>query len=337
VASFSDGTHYVNRLLINTDNTFNSDFTDPSHPLTQVWNFADATNLTHVPPFDNRLKPLIAQTVQVITYYDPTKDTSSKPHQIRFRLPPPSWTSYPQTPPLEVPPLPDKSDTHHLVRDFMFLHAARHRRFSSTGGPPSIKPSSPFQVHSIDLPDPISDPEGGDYPVGALVSHGTGSKSTTDKMLVDATTVSDNGTLGFSNAKVNITLKLYELLDGHGDVAKVAPNWFGVAIPVGVTDFSKPIIYFHPTPGQNAYNDDDYPLKTTGPKTYSGRDWRELFAYLDRLGNQLAGAVQAGAIPNQIVIMPFMTSNLANDANLGIFRANWLAIVTDILRDISTM
>jgi len=309
----------------------------------QVWNFADATNLTHVPPFDNRLKPLIAQTVQVITYYDPTKDTSSKPNQIRFRLPPPSWTSYPQTPPLEVPPLPDKSDSHHLVRDFMFLHAARHRRFSSTSGPPSGTPANPFRVHSIDLVGPILDTEGGDPKIDAVKSLGTGSHSTPDKMLVDESTVSDNGTLDFiPNNTVRITLKLYELLDPiTGEVAKVAPNWFGVAVPDGVKDFSKPIIYFHPTPGQvdpHPYIDvPDYGLKKPGPKTYLGRDWRELFAYLDRLGNQLAGAVQAGASPNQIVIMPFMRSDLANDANLGILRANWLAIVTDILRDISKM
>ena len=43
--------------------------------------------------------------------------------------------------------------------------------------------------------------------------------------------------------------------------ANVVPNWFGVAVPDGLTDFTRPNIFFHPTPGQAGYNDNDYPTK----------------------------------------------------------------------------
>lgn len=158
------------------------------------------------------------------------------------------------------------------------------------------------------------------------------------KLLVDPSTVSDHGVLSFLQQDVQIKLMLYQLVDTTtGEIANVAPNWFGVAVPNGATDFTKPIIFFHPTPSQNGYFDAlDYQEKTTaGPKTYSGRDWRELFAYMDRLGSQLAGTVLAGANPNQIIIMPFMTTTAASQPAQNVFNDNWLAIVTAILQDVS--
>jgi hypothetical protein len=50
---------------------------------------------------------------------------------------------------------------------------------------------------------------------------------------------------------------------------------------------------------------------------------------------RLAGAIQQGANHDQIVIMPLMTSRSASSAGIAFLKANWLAIVTDILQDIS--
>jgi hypothetical protein len=178
-------------------------------------------------------------------------------------------------------------------------------------------------------------------------TQGTG-PHTTLKLLVQPGTVDAGGGLNFEQDTVTTTTYLYELLDqSNGQVAKVAPNWFGVAIPGGVTDFSKPIVFFHPTPNQGGYAEGDYAGKfvndeppitnPNGTITPVHRNWAELFEYVDRLGNQLAGAIQKFSAnnPQQVVIMPFMTTTIASDSKLGIFTDNWLAIVTDILRDIS--
>lgn len=144
-------------------------------------------------------------------------------------------------------------------------------------------------------------------------------------MLVDPTSINSTGKPTFSTERVHVTTFLYAL-----DRDDVAPNWFGVAVPDGVADFSKPIIYFHPTPNQGPYQDIDYRAKT-GTDGY--RDWHELFEYVDRLGHELAGAVKRGApLVDQILILPFMTTASMSDA--GIMPANWQAIVTDILIDV---
>ncbi len=106
--------------------------------------------------------------------------------------------------------------------------------------------------------------------------------------------------------------------------AQVVPNWFGVAIPNGILDFTKPNIFFHPIPAQAGYNDADYPTKTG--------NWPKLFYYMERLGFQVDAAIELfGAPRNQIVIMPFLTS--AATAT-GILPAKWFGIITDILSDV---
>ena len=98
---------------------------------------------------------------------------------------------------------------------------------------------------------------------------------------------------------------LYELVDLQNnpvDGNAFSPNWFGVAVPDGITDFTNVVIYFHPTPGQAGYFDSDYPSKSNGGiSTHS--NWKELLGYVDRLGSQLGGAVKTAlATPNQIVM-----------------------------------
>jgi hypothetical protein len=343
VGCFSDATAYVNELLVR-NGAFSSDF---SGLLTQVWDFDDATNQSR--GLFNNLNPVITQNVSVIRYFDDSNtDSDPGPNTTEIRLGPQSWSNYPapdtstqtqaETPPLPAPlsASPFISDAHHGIVSFMLLHAALNRAFG--GGNAGSAPTMPYTVQAIDLAGPVIDTEGGDHPAGTPVSQGTGQIATSEKLLVDPSTVSDHGVLSFLQRDVQIKLMLYQLVDvATGEIANVVPNWFGVAVPNGVTDFTKPIIFFHPTPSQNGYFDaPDYQEKTTtGPKTYSGRDWRELFAYMDRLGAQLAGAVLAGANPNQIIIMPFMTTGAASQPVQNVFNDNWLAIATAILQDVS--
>jgi hypothetical protein len=286
---------------------------------------------------------------------DPTSDTTAKPGQTLIELPPQSWSNYAQARSQaqeEVPPLPGQDpsvvdDTHHRIRDFMFLDAALNRNFSGSSlgvAPPSAITFKGVtcRIQQVNM-GPITAVEDTNQP---QVSQGTGTNRTSGKLLVDTNSVSSNGTLTFHQNDVEVTLMLYQLVDvSTQEVALVVPNWFGVAIPDGLTDLSKPILYFHPTPRQNNYMDDkidntpplddNYLAKTTTNWTGRGRDWRELFAYMDRLGNQLAGALQQGASPNQVVIMPFMTNRSDSDTTAGLLKDNWLAIITAILRDIA--
>jgi hypothetical protein len=130
--------------------------------------------------------------------------------------------------------------------------------------------------------------------------------------------VPGSGNLQFSSYAGNVTTMLFQLS------VSVVPNWFGVAVPAGITDFTKPNIFFHPIPAQDGYKDSDYPTK-------SGK-WPQLFYYMERLGYQADAAIQFhGAPANQIVIMPFLTS-AATDT--GILPTTWRGIVTDILTNV---
>jgi hypothetical protein len=138
--------------------------------------------------------------------------------------------------------------------------------------------------------------------------------------------------MNFIPKNVHIRSMLFELN------ADVAPNWFGVAVPDGIADFTRPTIFFHPTPGPAGYVDGPTPgseatyfgkSKPKALRTPAESKWHELYAYIDRLGQQLAAAVLAGATPDQVVILPFMTTKRMPTA--GILPANWLPIVTDIM------
>jgi len=144
------------------------------------------------------------------------------------------------------------------------------------------------------------------------VHNGTGTFQDS-KWLVVPSSVPGMGKLQFTGAWVQVTTMLFQLN------AQVVPNWFGVAIPNGIEDFTKVNIFFHPLPAQAGYVDADYSTKGGPP----GHEWTRLFYYMERLGNQLDGAAC-----NQIIVMPFLTNSATNT---GIFLANWFDIVTDIL------
>ena len=140
---------------------------------------------------------------------------------------------------------------------------------------------------------------------------GTGTWSANRLQVVPAS-VPGTAALQFVTRPAQVTTRLFAIAD------KVVPNWFGVAIPSGITDFTKAHVFFHPMPGQAGYKESDYASK-------AGL-WPKLFYYMERLGYQLDGAKRG-----QIVVMPFLTNSATNT---GIFAANWSDIVTDILTQV---
>jgi hypothetical protein len=249
---------------------------------------------------------------------DPAKDGHDSPH----RSPP--------TP-------PGFMYTHHLVRDFMFLDAAASNEERS--GNPNVTPLVPQQFTVRFRPlDPTEDPGLAEF------TRGTGRQQVTQKHLIDDTTVSGSGDLAYLHQDVSFSTLLYELVDLQGnnvDGSRFSPNWFGVAVPDGITDFTSVVIYFHPTPEQAGYVDSDYPSKSNGGNS-THSDWKDLLGYVDRVGSQLAGAVEvAGATPNQVVIVPIMrTANVDGGSptagGAGILPRQWYHVVNEILKDLQT-
>ena len=189
------------------------------------------------------------------------------------------------------------------------------------------QPSSTFQVTSRDL-----------SPVGVTPTYtrGTGLLQTIDsKVVVAPVPVQSGGAgLGFLPPIGPLTYRalLYELHNPTGEVSDISPNWFGVAIPnPGNFDLNSDVyvvLYFHPIPGQAGYRDQDYLAKSG---THGGTDWKQLYAYVDRLGGQMAGAIQSGALANRLVIFPFLKS-----AQYTLLISDWFNIIHDILQDINT-
>ena len=141
------------------------------------------------------------------------------------------------------------------------------------------------------------------------VHQGTGLQRERD-WVIDPTSVAGSEPLRFVSADVQASTMLFQI------DAPVVPNWFGVAVPSGITSFTDPVLFFHPTPAQAGYVDADYAGKT-------GK-WPELFYYMDRLGYQLDSAHK-----DRVVIMPFLTEAATTDT--GILPGAWQGIVTQIL------
>ena len=164
----------------------------------------------------------------------------------------------------------------------------------------------------------------------AKFTRGTGVHTIASKLVVSGVPVASNAVLNFQTATaLSYRALLYELHDRpSGNLSTQAPNWFGVALPTAF-DLSGDvlvIIYFHPTPGQAHYNNDDYQNKNGA----AGTDWRQLYAYVDRLGGQMAGAIKAGAKANRLVVFPFLKST-----QYTVPTSEWFNIIHDILQDIN--
>lgn len=156
-----------------------------------------------------------------------------------------------------------------------------------------------YTVSSIPL-DPIPN-----------VHSGTGTH--TDRIwVVDPDSVAGSGALQFIAWDVQVSSFLFQL--DSSDV----PNWFGVAVPRGVRDFTHLHIFFHPLPAQAGYVDALYGSK--------GGLWKNLFYYMERLGYQGGAAGR-----DQVIVMPFLTQ-AAQDT--GIFKESWQDICTQILSSV---
>ena len=107
-------------------------------------------------------------------------------------------------------------------------------------------------------------------------------------------------------------------VDGGGQIsyfevdANVVPRWFGILVPNGVTSFDKAHIFFHPTPFQAGFKDDEY---------QSLGSWKGVFHYLsDRMGSQFCGAGT-----DRVLVMPLMAQSAAETC--GNFPQTWESTV----------
>jgi hypothetical protein len=248
-----------------------------------------------------------------------------------------------RAPPAPPSTFPTSGYTHHLIRDFMFLDAAAANQTAS--GPPT--PVTPLVAQQFTVRFKPLDPASfvGEDSALAEFTRGTGRQNVSNKHLLDTATasVSGGGDFAYLHTDVSFATLLYELVDltnNPVDGNKFSPNWFGVAVPDGITDFTNVVIYFHPTPQQANYFDSDYASKTNGGNP-AHANWKELLGYVDRLGSQLAGAVKdSGATPNQIAIVPLMRNSNVDGGSAvgaaGILPRQWFYIVNDIIKDIPT-
>jgi len=169
-------------------------------------------------------------------------------------------------------------------------------------------------------------------------TRGTGAQTIDSKYGVDAVPVQSNSALTFTQLQnLNYRALLYEVRQSDGVTpASVSPNWFGVAIPnPGSFDISGDVytvLYFHPETNQAGYRNSDYPTKGSA----HGTDWKQLFAYVDRLGGQMAAAVEHYNAPaNRLVIVPFLDNSQSVQVAYTLSTSEWGNILHDILQDIN--
>lgn len=154
--------------------------------------------------------------------------------------------------------------------------------------------------------------------VGAVVGvhNGTGTWHNSLWVVVPSS-VPPPGLLAFAGEQLQVTTMLFAIPEN------VMPNWFGVAVPAGITEFGNANIFFHPTPARAGYLDSDYPAKT-------GK-WPELFYYMEWLGYQLDGAAR-----NQVLVMPFLTEGAKDTGILPGHRQQITADISPPVRDTVT-
>ena len=283
-------------------------------------------------------------------YYQSTA-TSFAAAVFKAVLPDNRWRNYydmtanGNTPPVEIPALPpgpyndtgvkDSPHTgvyrHHLIREFMFLDAVANNDTRTTHPVPLMLQTDENRFLVVRRSD-FGFADAAEAAQVSKFTQGPG-RHPINKLLLDDSTFVEQGAslLDFETKNVGFTALLYELQErtSPGVAANVVPNWFGVAVPDDITDFRNVILYFHPSPDQTGagYKPAQYQTKSGPP----GTNWKELFAYVDRLGNQLAGAATTSQdLANQIVIFPFMKEH----GQVGILPKFWFHIVRDILSDI---
>jgi hypothetical protein len=346
IAANSNGGGYANNFQTQEPNFNNGGIL--ASVLAELWDFD--TRISS----DGQGNPAPQDYLQALTgtpqHFRGYNQSTNHSAQADFKvtLDDPRWQNYytdlqnnviqPEIPPLPPGPYNDTQSTdtrhglnytHHLIRDFMFLDAAVNNNIILLNPEPAWPTAGfPYQV----VPISLNTSEGN----VAKYTQGTVHHSNPYYALNyrnDPPPIKDDGSLlNFESRVIGFTALLYELQNGSGTAANVVPNWFGVAVPDGITDFRNVIVYFHPNPTQSGagYNPNDYQNKSGN----NGTNWKELFAYVERLGKQLAGAAKYSSggndLRNQIVILPFMRDY----DDVGVFPQYWSFIIKAILDDL---
>jgi hypothetical protein len=95
------------------------------------------------------------------------------------------------------------------------------------------------------------------------------------------------------------------------------PLRFAAVVPGGLTEFTRPLLFFHPLPSKRAgFSDATYASQTA--------IWRSIYRYADQQGVQLAASKR-----KQVLIIPIF--NLASTDTCGRFPAEWKTLVEDIM------
>jgi hypothetical protein len=94
------------------------------------------------------------------------------------------------------------------------------------------------------------------------------------------------------------------------------PDRIGVVVPAGLTEFTRALLFFHPSPGAAGYDDWEY--------TDKRGKWADLNRYLDALGYQLAASRA-----KQVLFVPYFTEAAMD--NLGAFAQHWQTMLEEIL------
>jgi hypothetical protein len=94
------------------------------------------------------------------------------------------------------------------------------------------------------------------------------------------------------------------------------PRWFCVAVPKGLEDFSRLALFFHPTPGQEHYDDNQY---------QNFDKWKGIYHYVPEVGYQLAASGK-----KLVFLMPLMPQGATE--SLGNFPAQWPELAAEVLR-----
>jgi hypothetical protein len=189
--------------------------------------------------------------------------------------------------------------------------------------------STKYKVVQIDLT-----PDGAEQ----NFTRGTGSQTIDSKYAVDTVPVQSNSAPTFTQLQgLNYRALLYEVRELDGVTpASISPNWFGVAIPnpqsFDISGDVYTVLYFHPETRQAGYSNVDYPTKGSA----HGTDWKQLYAYADRLGGQMAAAVEHYSAPaNRLAIMPFLAQSDSVQVAYTLQTSEWGNILHDILQDIN--
>ena len=140
----------------------------------------------------------------------------------------------------------------------------------------------------------------------------TGLRDVSLKLFAFPPSVVANGVLKTTLQDARYRVHMFE----HGDRSFV-PRRIAAVVPGGLTEFTRPLIFFHPLPSKKAgFDDAQYADQTAS--------WRRIYRYADQQGVQLAASGR-----KQVLIIPIF--NLASTDTCGRFATDWKSLVETIM------